>query len=757
MAIRWLVRFRVPLLLVAVSAAIVGIVPARRLAFDHSIQNMFARDDPLLAPYRRLQRDFGGNEIVVLVYDDEDLLSPSSEAFDQIRNVSERCRSVPGVEDVLSLAQLEDSLDKTFSLPGSRLFGRSDVPMLVDRSSAIGSALRELFTSVTHGSDGRTAAVICWLSAREEDGEAIGREQTIDQLRTIAQSLPLGAIVGEPVMVTDGFRYVEADGRWLARGTMSLLALVLLLLFRSIRWMIIPLAVVAWAIIGMRAAMWAVGTELSMVSSMLTANVAVIAVATVMHVIVRFRVAREAAEPVSALRATLRLLVLPVTWACLTDAIGFASLLRSRVGPVHDFGFAMTLGAIAVLCGVFLLVPGLALTGRFDVDPRRTWGEQRLRRSLGRSVEATRRGAGWLALVTIAVVFLGFTGLGKLEVESDFTRNFRRESPIVEGYERVENRLGGAGAWDVVVGVPERIDRDYLNKVLELEARLRGIRVPSESGRAPVQLTKVLSLADVLQIADRHPILRLTPVSLRVARFAQQMPDLAGTFWRPPEGEEPGSLRIMLRAREQIPSHAKLQLIARVEQEVAAWSEETGIDRADVTGFYVLLAHLIDSMLRDQWICFVIAAAGIFLMMSVTFRSPVLAAVAMIPNSIPVLVLLGLMGHLGIRVNMGAAMIAAVSMGLSVDSSIHYVVFFQRHRRSGKTVDESLLATQETTGRALVLSTLALTIGFSTLCGSSFIPTVYFGSLVSLAMLGGLAGNLVILPLLMRLVSRRRS
>jgi predicted RND superfamily exporter protein len=116
--------------------------------------------------------------------------------------------------------------------------------------------------------------------------------------------------------------------------------------------------------------------------------------------------------------------------------------------------------------------------------------------------------------------------------------------------------------------------------------------------------------------------------------------------------------------------------------------------------------------------------------------------------------LFGAMGWLGIRINMGAAMIAAVSVGLSVDGSIHYVMSYQRLRRLGLSLDEALQAVQGSVGRAAVLATLALTVGFSTLMVSEFIPTVYFGTLVSLTMIGGLLGNLVVLPQLIRVVER---
>jgi predicted RND superfamily exporter protein len=140
--------------------------------------------------------------------------------------------------------------------------------------------------------------------------------------------------------------------------------------------------------------------------------------------------------------------------------------------------------------------------------------------------------------------------------------------------------------------------------------------------------------------------------------------------------------------------------------------------------------------------------------MAVAFRSFALSLATLIPNILPVFWLFGTMGWLGIRINMGAAMIAAVSVGLSVDGSIHYVMSYQRLRRLGLSLDEALQTVQGSVGRAAVLATLALAVGFSTLMVSEFIPTVYFGTLVTLTMIGGLLGNLVALPLLIRLVER---
>jgi predicted RND superfamily exporter protein len=167
-----------------------------------------------------------------------------------------------------------------------------------------------------------------------------------------------------------------------------------------------------------------------------------------------------------------------------------------------------------------------------------------------------------------------------------------------------------------------------------------------------------------------------------------------------------------------------------------------------------LLTHSVQSLQTDQWSTFALSVAANILMMWAAFRDWRLALISLVPNAVPILMVVGVMGLAGLKMNMATAMLASVSMGMSIDFSIHYLYRYRRERLAGKSVNTALRDAQGTVGLAMVLSNVALIAGFLTLILSAFVPTMHFGILISIAMLGGLLGNLTTLPLLLRLIDR---
>lgn len=751
---------------------------------------MFPADDPLLPPYLELKRRFGGNEVVLAVYSDASVFEPESEGLARLRTNSERLAKVPGVQEVLSVAQVNDLLDqlreasRVFNLFGGGRRKSWDGPAILNPDDETAGRFLKLFEGYTHSADRETVAIACILTP--EPPADTPRAETIRQMREIigepGDGIAPGVLAGEPVMVVDGFDMLERDGRRLGIWSTVLLGLTILVCFRSIRWLLVPILVVQWTLLLTRGMLVLSGMQLTMVSSMLTAIVTVIGVAAVVHLIVHYQHLRQHGVPArTALKQSGVRLAWPIVGACATDVAGFASLRWAEVGPVSDFGTMMGLGALFVLFALMLLTPGFVLIGNGDgagapkepagnsnTDAQSaaaeeankqssTWLDQRLDRMLAVLVAFAQHRPRTIGLIAGLLAVLAVIGSARLRVETDFTRNFRNDSRIVRAYEFIEQRLGGAGVWDVMIPAPETLDPVYLDRVRKLEERLRAIEIPaSEPGKKRPGLTKVISLADVLDATSAERGVALLGPEARAKGLTAALPAFMQAL-RSKEVDENGEarLRIMLRAHERQPAEQKRFLIDEVtrivEEEFPRSETSTG---AQVTGLFVLLTSIVESMLRDQWITFTAASVSIGLMMLVALRSFRLAVIALVPNVLPILLVMGLWGILGLKINMGAAMIAAVSMGLSIDSSMHYLVDFQRARRHGKSFQQALGDAQTDVGKAMIYTTLAIIVGFGVLTISEFIPTVYFGALVSLTMLGGLAGNLIVLPWLLSLFAR---
>lgn len=719
-------------LLVSSILLIAGAIPlAQRLEFDQSIESLYAADDPVLNDFLASKRWFGGDEFVIVAFQLENLFEPedvklTESAARTIHDLAVELNAVAGVNP-----ESTQQLDQAVRFPYRR------------------AQVVELLEGILVGADRHTTALV--LRLLPESDSPVPRGETIRQIRNVTaqRDFPI-FVVGEPVQIHDMFRYVEEDGNKLFLWSVVSLALVLFVFFRNLRWVLAAVSVVLITIVWTQAVLVISGVRLSMVSSMLNSLVTIIGVATVTHITVRYQNYRRTLDRLPAFTQSMVELLPAVFWTCATTAVGFAALLSSSITPVQSFGLMMTLATFLVLTTVVIVMPAAALIGRKMADPVALTDESRLQKLLDLiSGVIDRRPRFLLSLMGAVSLFCG-VGFLKLGVETDFSRNFRADSPIVTSLKFVEENLGGAGTWEVNFPAPSELNEPYLDKVARLTSSLKQLQ-----GAGPEKLTKIVSLTDGLALLETEiklPFGRSIPVSLerRLGLLRTLQSEFVTSLYNPAAER----MRIVLRAEEQQPAETKNRLIAEADRLARAEFPDAEI-KPTATGIYVLLAFLIDSLLSDQLVSFALAASGILLMMTIAFRDWRIGLISLIPNLFPIVLVIGAMGWIGLPINIATAMIASVSMGLTIDNSIHYLTAYRNARQHSLSVAASLAVAHQTVGRALVFANLALICGFSVLTLSHFIPMVYFGILVSVAMLGGLVGNLVLLPLLLRWLDHR--
>ena len=781
-----LVRWKWGLSLFGVMVFFIALPFSARLDFDRRIESLFPPEDADVRAYQELQEVFGGKSIVLMVYQDRELTSRAGLARNRL--ITDAIDRLSGVSDVLSISKLNDAMDRF-----RPSLGKSETPKLFREDDPVANGFAILFSNYTHSADLKSAAIVVLLHDQD-------KAQTVNELRALRDDLLSGdffttaerqserssgfdaipdsdhcleaVLVGESVMIDDALNLIQRDGAWLASLTVTLLSLVLLLTLGEWRLIILAGVSIAWTVVVTQAILVLLGWQLSIASSVLTALVTVMIVTAVLHLGVRYqRLLSRGVNRQDATIVAVSGLCLPVFWTGVTDAAGFLALSISTLAPIQQFGLMVTIAVFAGLFAVCLFVGvclplklatyssrrGTGVRGFFPVIAFFSAIRNQLRSSLRRLafvivIKSMRRPKLILTTLLILMCF-AVIGVPQLESERSFLNNFESHSQIVRSYQAVEYHFGGAGVWDVILDAPVDVSDAYLTQVRELEEELRSI---DASG---ARLTKVLSIADAESVVRRSRFAAFLPVGPRLSFMAVALPGFFDALLSEPvDGKR--KLRLMLRSREDLEPFQKEQLIKEVRRVINAYSDTEIVTNAEsfenqgkVTGYYILLSRLIDQVLRDQWQCFLSAIAMVGVLVWVFVGSVRLAVVSLIPNVMPMIIVLAVCGMMGARLNMGAAMIAAVSIGISIDGSVHLLFQYCRQRRvRGHCIDRSLQVAAGQTGFPVMLATLALVVGFGVLSMSEFVPTATFGFLISVTLALGTVGNLSFLPVLVKLV-----
>ena len=718
-------------LLLAVVIVVVAAIPiADRLEFDQTIDSFFAPDNPDIQLLKRSRADFGGDEFVIVAWHEPGLIqqNPAGDYPELSVTAAER------------IQQLSDHLGE---LPGVDAGRTRDLLRILKRTLKNANTRRKmlkLFEGILIGPDQETTAIVLQLLSANES--PVTREETIRRIRLVAAEFSSdAAVAGEAVQIQDMFHLVERDGNRLYVASLIVLSVMLLAIFKNVRWVAASVGIVTGSVVCTRAALVVAGAQLSMVSSMLNSLVTIISVSTTTHIIVHYRELRSTLDARTATLQTFRELWHPVLWTVITIAVGFAALLVSDIVPVRSFAIMMTLGTLMVLVITISVLPAAFASGSSVPVPGRVRLEDWLDRVLARMARMIERHPAATSVACLILMALTAPGLLMMQVETDFSKNFRESSPIVQSLRLVESKLGPAGTWDVSFDVPTPMTSEFLDQTRELTNALQAL----ENEGIPLD---VLSLSDAIDIPPR-----LGSSSKRFETVQKRQRDLIDSFYN----QERRRMRIVLRSPEQQPTEQKLAQIQRVREVVVAHfntpnanGRNTGSETSSppsASGLFVLMARIIDSLLTDQLKSFLWATFGTLVCMTIAFRSLRIGLISLVPNIFPIALVTGSLGLAQVPVNIGTAMIASVSMGFTC--SVHYIAVFQ-DSLPGFGVTRALQIAQAGVGKAVVLAHFALVAGFLVLTASEFIPLVYFGALLSLSMIGGLISDLILLPLLLR-------
>ncbi|MGB1478807.1 MAG: efflux RND transporter permease subunit [Marinobacter salsuginis] len=603
----------------------------------------------------------------------------------------------------------------------------------------------------------------------------VERDATIRTVRSILDKYRDGAEIhlgGVPMIVADMIRFIENDLSTFGLGVLAFLLLTLAIIFRQWRWVLVPLlccGFTVWLMIGFLGwAQWPV----TVISSNFISLLLIMTLSLTIHLIVRYREFQHDepdASPRDTLRNTVMAMIKPCFYMAITTIVAFGSLTFSGIRPVIDFGWMMTLGLTVAFLITFVIFPALLILVPPPLDSRVTSDRVPFTDAFARFTEHFGKtvlvGSGVIAVLCVV-------GLSKLTVENSFIDYFKSSTEIHQGMITIDNRLGGTTPLDVVItddpppegangGDPFASDCDPFvedcgageeyrdtwytyQKMEELEAVHEYLDGLPETG-------KVLSINTTLEILAR--INQGEPLdALELAFVPAAVPDdLQDTLLTPYISEEHDQARFSIRILETMPELRRQELLSRIHKHLTT---ELGYSKDQVlfAGMTVMYNNMLQSLFDSQIKTIGVVFAAIMAMFLILFRSLKLALIGIAPNLIAAGSVLGLMGWMGIPLDMMTITVAAITVGIAVDDTIHYIHRFKTEFRKDGDYIATMHRCHRSIGQAMFFTSLTIISGFSILVLSNFIPTIYFGLFTGFAMFMALVGALTLLPRLIVLV-----
>lgn len=593
---------------------------------------------------------------------------------------------------------------------------------------------------------------------------------------------------GVPMIASDMIRFISSDLKVFGLGVLIFLVLTLFLIFRRPRWVLVPLACCAVTALVVTGWLGWMDWKVTVISSNYLSLLLIITMSITIHLTVRYRELHEEnpdADQAWLLKETAAHMLRPSIYMVLTTMVGFSSLVISDIRPVIDFGWMMTFGIGVALVTCFLLFPAL-LAPLAAGRPHQ--GRDFTRRITLAFAGFADRGRLPLLALTGLVLIAAVWGMTRLTVETRFIDYFQEDTEIYQGMLQIDRKLGGTTPLDIVIDAPKETstptpqeaggDRTQdddgfgavnadpfaadggesgqagsnngptlqgaywytpqrLDRIIEMERYLESL---PETG-------KVLSIATTYEVAKKINEGPLSYVQLML--LASFIPDdLRSQLVSPYLSDDGRQIRISVRVVDSYPGLNRNQLLEQIRADMLD-KFDLQPEQLHLTGAMVLYNNMLQSLFDSQIKTLGYVFAAIMLMLLVLFRSLPVALISMVPSLVSAASVLGLMGWIGLPLDLMTITITAITIGIAVDDTIHYVHRFHEELPRDGDYRATVRRCHGSIGKAMYYTSLVIIAGFSILALSNFNPTVYFGLLTGLAMLVALLSNLTLLPALL--------
>ena len=748
-------RFRIPLS-AAILLGFVAMLPLTNVtAIDNDISMWISRDDPIYRTYERFRQEFGGQRTLLIALRSERLFTPESLAF--VRQVTDDIDRVDTVDRVhsLSTANIVASLPASAEDEG----GIEVQPLLdevIDQKAATRVRERVLADRLLRGDvvseDGTVTAIIVTF---DEDRIDDVRGDVIDRIhRLIDTRLPAGmeAHYNGSLEISETYNKVtQSNLRNLTPPILLLTVGALFFMFRSWRLTLLVMGAVVVSFVWTMGLYVLMGFSYNVLASMLPPLVMILAIADDVHIVQHFtEELRATGSKEHAFKSAVRHLFAPLLGASATTALGLASLATSNVVAVRAFGVGAAVGVMVDFVMSLVLVPTLLtmLKPSAAMAPQERYFLGPMQRVARFSIRHAKR----VVLVTSVLMAVGLFGLRWLRVDTNHINFFAQDHPLHRSADVIDRQLSGIYSFNILLeGEPESMKTpDTLRRMEELRVRLQQLPF----------VRKVVSVADYVKRVNRElnggaesdEVIPASADAIAQELFVFGLSDEGRRELERVVASDYSRAQISVRLAS-MSSDLVFEQINRAEEEAAAVFARSGITPT-VTGSGRLFASLDHYIVASQLSSFATAFLTVFAVIFLVFRSARFGVLAIIANALPVCAVLGLMGWLGISLNVATVMVASVALGIVDDDTIHFIGRFRRETAAGRGTGAAIELATMHEGRASLTTAIINSLGYGIMVVSAYKPTAWFGGLLALTMVVAFLAEVLVVPAVITLFPR---
>lgn len=578
-------------------------------------------------------------------------------------------------------------------------------------------------------------------------------------------------VAGLPALTARVLELMLGDLRTMAAVGLAMLLLIMAFTFRHPIGVIGPLLVVVQAVVWCFGAVTLSGRPVTMISNILPVFIVCVSVGDSVHILSVYRDARRAGyDNETAIVHAVGTTGVPVAFTTLTTCIGLLSFQLASVDAIQDMGLFGALGVAAALFHSVVFLPAVLTfnrtsllgvkTGSADAPP------DALDRFLGfcNGLSRPKRGASrpWLRRhVTLAAgALLSVLALGlatTLTVYHNPITWIPQGYPIRDAFDLVDKELSGAADMTLLIEAPTgRTVRDkaLVDRLEKLEAHVAAYEHPMRGAI----VNHIISMLDVLRETNRA-LHGADQAFFRVPDTPRGVVDTLTLF----ENAGPDELTrlatvdlrrtIMVARLPWLDASSYRPLVEHVRRGIDEYIGDAAV--VNPTGSALSLVSIVDSLLTDLIRSFGTAFVVITLLMIALLRDLRLGLIAMVPNLLPVAIVLGFMGAAGIPIDLNNILLGSIAIGIAVDDTIHFLHQFKRHMQAGDDVETAIAQSFRHAGRAIVITSAILVAGFSVFATAEMYNVARFGLLIALTLLSALLVDVMFTPALLRTFYRQ--